>query len=466
MDLLFLLPTLGLLGTGVQLVLMQNKQDQLNGELNQYKKLASTGELNGLTRTKEELTKHVNNLRQQLSSLEEESYIQSFGFYEPKYDFINSEGYAAKLKKVKSEQKRMIKERTAVLSQTKLVFNNSEVQGQELTENLRKLILIAFNTEAEDVILKVKHSNIESSKERIVRSFNRLNKLSKTTTCKITQEYLNLKVSELYLQYEMACKKQQEKEQEQERRKDDNERRVLAKAEEEIRKSEQKEENYRQRIEEIRRAIQQEEGEKRKQLELENNRLQQELENAQVETEQATSRYKARKAGYIYVISNVGSLGQDIYRICKSVREDDYISEMNPVLPFPFDVHFKVFSEDVSDTLKRLHSQFQNKRVNLINDRREFFQISIDEIAQAIDEINRQTGVLNIVSSERVAQAYEYRRTIVERNKKVGWKVTGKDDRNATAGSLSSSTGLVQSESRYEEKFDVNPSTSDRRRSK
>ena len=433
MEPLLLLTIVGLIWAAVQLKLMQNERDQLKKDLHQYRKLASTGKLDELIRTKENLTQEANNLRQQIYSLEEEAYVQSFGFYEPKYDFINSADYAVRLRQVKSEQKRMINQRIAVRSQTKLVFNDSEKKGQKLTDNLQKLVLIAFNTEADDVILKVKHSNIQSSEERLAASFKRLNKLSETTTCEITQDYLDLKLSELYLQYEMACKKQQEKEQDQERKRDYNERKALAKAEEEIKKAEQKEEAYRQEIESIRQAIQQAEGERRKQLELENNQLQRELEQAKVETEQARLRNRAQKEGYIYVLSNVGSLGQGIYRICKSVRDNGFISEMNPVLPFPFDTHFKIHSEDASDTLKRLHKRFQPRRVNLLNDRREFFQTSIDEIAQAIDEISRQTGVLNIHTSERVAQAYEYRRTVAERNKKLDSQSTDADERDATA---------------------------------
>ena len=436
MDLLFLLGILGLIGgligVVVQLKFVQNEREQLNRELYRYKKLASTGEHDELIRTKEELAKHIDSLRQEIYNLEEEGYIQSFGFYEPKYDFINSEDYVIRLKQIKSEQKRMISDDTAAQCQTKWIVKDSEKTGQKFTRDLLKLVLIAFNTEVEDVILKVKHSNVQSSEERIVRSFKRLNKLSETTTCEITQQYLNLKLSELHLQYEMACKKQREREQEQERKKDENERKALVKAEEEIRKAEQKEEVYRQEIEGVRQAIQQAEGERLKQLELENTQLQRELEKAKVETEQATLRYRARKEGYIYVISNIGSLGQGIYRICKSVRDNDFISEMNPVLPFPFDIHFKVYSEDASDTLARLPSRFHSGRVNLLNDKREFFQISIDEISQAIDEINRQTGVLNILSSERVAQAYEYRRTVAERNKKIGSKTIDTYDQNAT----------------------------------
>ena len=434
MDSLFLLALLGLAGAGVHLIFMQKEQDRLNRDLFQYKNLASTGELDELIQTKENLAQQISSLRQQLSNLEEEEYIQSFGFYEPKYDFINSEDYAIRLKQVKSEQKRMIRDGSATVCQTKLVFNDSEKKGRKLTENLRKLVLIAFNTEVEDVIDKAKHSDIQSSQERIIRSFERLNKLSETTTCEVTQEYLDLRLSELYLQYEMACKKQQEKEQDQERRKDENERKVLLKAEEEVKKAEQKEEMYQQKIDDIRQTIQKVEGVRRKQLELENNHLQRELEKAKTEVEQARSRNRERKTGYIYVISNIGSLGQNVYRICKSVREDDFISEMNPFLPFPFDVHFKILSENASETLKVLHNKFQSKRVNLLNDRREFFQVSIDEIAQAIDEINRQKpAIVTIFSSERVAQAYEYRRTMAERNKKPSSKTTGNYDRNATA---------------------------------
>jgi phosphopantetheine adenylyltransferase len=106
---------------------------------------------------------------------------------------------------------------------------------------------------------------------------------------------------------------------------------------------------------------------------------------------------------------------------------------MNPVVPFPFDVHFKIHSEDALDTLKRLHGRFQARRVNLLNDRRDFFQVSIDEIAQAIDEINKQTGVLNILKSERNAQAFEYQRTFAERNKILGSATSNTHDRKLTA---------------------------------
>jgi hypothetical protein len=136
--------------------------------------------------------------------------------------------------------------------------------------------------------------------------------------------------------------------------------------------------------------------------------------------ERATSRSKMIKSGVIYVLSNTGSLGRDVYRICmtKSSKPDDYVREMTPIVPFPFDIHFRIESEDASDTLERLRTCFSNRRVNLINGRREFFRVSFDEINQAIDEIAKQTGVLKNIHCERVPEAYEYRRTVAAERRK------------------------------------------------
>jgi len=115
----------------------------------------------------------------------------------------------------------------------------------------------------------------------------------------------------------------------------------------------------------------------------------------------------------IYVISNIGSLGRDIYRIfmTKSSKPDVYVRTMNPSVPFPFDVHFKLFSEDASETVQYLHQQFNDKRVNIANEKREFFKVRLDEIEQVVQKIYRETGALTIEKFEKVPQALEYRRT-------------------------------------------------------
>ncbi|MBD2777597.1 GIY-YIG nuclease family protein [Iningainema tapete] len=123
------------------------------------------------------------------------------------------------------------------------------------------------------------------------------------------------------------------------------------------------------------------------------------------------------KSGVIFVISNIGSIGRDIYRISmtKSSKPDEYVSVMTPVVPFPFDIHLKIFSEDAIDTLRLLHQRFYDKRVNIVNERREFFRLSLDEIYRTVEEISQQTGALTILKNERVPQAYEYRRIAAQK---------------------------------------------------
>jgi hypothetical protein len=130
------------------------------------------------------------------------------------------------------------------------------------------------------------------------------------------------------------------------------------------------------------------------------------------------------------VISNIGTLGRDVYRICMTKRndnEDGYVRSMTPEVPFPFDIHFKFISEDASDTLRRLHQRFEDRRVNVVNPRREFFRVSYDEIAQAIEEIQKETGSLKNIRSERSPQAYEYRRTQAAEDGKDSSRVQVRD---------------------------------------
>jgi hypothetical protein len=167
----------------------------------------------------------------------------------------------------------------------------------------------------------------------------------------------------------------------------------------------------RQEIEQVAQA----EVEKRKQLELQIQQLERQIAEDRRDKENANRV----KWGYIYIISNIGSLGRDIYRICmtRSNNPDEYIRDMKPVVPFEFDKHFKIFSEDAFDTLEKLNERFADKRVNLLNSRREFFKVSMDEIEQAVKEIARETGVLRIDEFERAPQAYEYRQTLATRKK-------------------------------------------------
>jgi hypothetical protein len=359
----------------------------------------------------------INKLRLELGELEEESYIQSFGFYQPKYSFINAGDYYVQLKQVRDRQREMHRADEAAVCRNSWVVGNSEKDGKKLAKNFLKLILTIFNGECENIISKVKPSNVSVSEEKVKKHFRNLNKSGQVLGCEITEAYLALRLKELHLQYEYECKRQEEKEQEQElnarMKQEVKERRMLEEELKRIQEAEEKEKTYQQQLKEALLKRDAAAAQDKQVLENQIYQLREHLAEATKGREEAERRSRLIKAGYVYVISNIGSLGRDIYRICITKREasEEYIRNMNPYVPFPFDVHFKFISEDASDTLRRLHQRFDDRRVNAVNLRREFFRVSFEEISQAIEEIQKETGALKNIQSERSPQAYEYRRT-------------------------------------------------------
>ena len=103
----------------------------------------------------------------------------------------------------------------------------------------------------------------------------------------------------------------------------------------------------------------------------------------------------------------------------QSNEPDKYIRDMNPFVPFAFHVSFKVDSEDALDTLRRLHQFFDDRRLNAINPRREFFQVSQEEVERALNKISRESRFsVNIQQFEFIPLENEYLRTLASRNRR------------------------------------------------
>jgi hypothetical protein len=122
------------------------------------------------------------------------------------------------------------------------------------------------------------------------------------------------------------------------------------------------------------------------------------------------------KSGHVYIISNIGSFGEDVYKIGMTRRLEpmDRVKELGGAsVPFPFDVHAMIFCENAPELEARLHRYLGDRRVNKENTRKEFFQISLDEIVKTVQEIDRE---LEICKSEiiftKIAEASDYRKTL------------------------------------------------------
>ena len=344
--------------------------------------------------------------RKELIILDDEILFQDFGLYQPIYDFYNSEQYKSRLESVRERQKNMIKNKKACNFFDNWTVNGSVAKGRKMTNDNIKQILRLFNTECENAIDRVKFSNVESMRKRIVKSYEQLNKMNETNKVSIVPLYLDLKLDELDLAYEYALKKQEEKEEAKAIREQLREQAKLEKELAEARKSIEKEKKHYSNV--LSSLL--------KQLELESDNEEllskkQELESKLGEIgtslEQLDYREANKKAGYVYVISNIGSFGKDVYKIGMTRRLDpmDRVSELGDAsVPFNFDVHAIIFSDDAPKLESALHRAFEKKQVNIVNKRREFFHVTLDEIEDVVKENFDKTIEFN-----RIADAEQYR---------------------------------------------------------
>lgn len=136
--------------------------------------------------------------------------------------------------------------------------------------------------------------------------------------------------------------------------------------------------------------------------------LQEKLRTAEEQSKRAQSMAELTKAGHVYVISNIGSFGERVFKIGMTRRLDpeDRIDELsNASVPFPFDIHAMIYSENAPDLERKLHEVFDPKRVNKVNLRKEFFRVSLDDIESEVQKLGLQ------VHFTTLAKAEEYRET-------------------------------------------------------
>ena len=136
--------------------------------------------------------------------------------------------------------------------------------------------------------------------------------------------------------------------------------------------------------------------------------LEAQLDAAHAKTERATSMAQQTKVGHVYVVSNVGSFGESVFKIGMTRRLDpvDRVKELGDAsVPFPFDVHAMIFSEDAPGLESALHRRFDDRRVNLVNRRKEFFHVEVDELARSVSELGGE------IKFTLLAEAAEFYRT-------------------------------------------------------
>lgn len=362
------------------------------------------------------LLSHERNLQSQLTVLESDIAMEEFGLYKPRYDFASSLEYKDKLNVIREMQKAMIKSKSAVNYFENWTVDGSKAKGKKMTNDNIKMILRSFNNECEAAINKVKFSNIQSIEKRIQTSFNQHNKLNETNKVSLTQRFLDLKLQELYLAFEYEQKKEEEKEALREQREKEKEEKALQKEIESKKKVIHKEMSHLENVisELEMKLILADESEKES-LEAQILELKENLNKFEEEIEELDYRTANAAAGYVYVISNIGSFGEDVVKIGVTRRLDplERISELSSAsVPFKFDVHALIFSYDAYNLEASLHNKFSDKRLNAVNNRKEFFKIPIDEIENELQIYKDLT-----IDFSKVPEAQEYRESLKLRGK-------------------------------------------------
>ena len=373
--------------------------------------------VNSLNNDLDEKQKELNEVKDEIISYDEQISIEEYGLYTPHYSFENSIEYKNKLAETRKYQKEAIKNGSAGVIISSMRMDGSASKGHRVQLKNIKQLIRTFNVECEAAINKATYTNMPRIEKRIKRSFEQLNKLNTGNGVELTQNYLQLKLDELHLAFEYAQQKEEEKEKlREEREKEREEKKVqaeLAKQRKAVEKERAKQAKHFEQAQALLKEKMEnvnEDDEKYKSLQEEVAKLKSKLSELDKKSESLDYRENHATAGYVYIISNIGSFGQNVFKIGVTRRLEplDRIRELSSAsVPFKFDVHALIFSEDAYKLEANLHNYFDKQRVNKVNNRKEFFNITIEQVHDALDKYYNRT-----FEFREVPEAEEYRKSL------------------------------------------------------
>ena len=332
------------------------------------------------------LEKQIDEKKKNLIEMDDEVLVQEFGLYKTHFAFETSDEYKNRLQEIRDQEKWMIKNSSAVNGNMNWTVDGSRAKGRKMVSDTQKLLMRAFNSECDEVISKVRYTNYDSSLKRINKSAEAISKLGGMMAISISGSYLYLKTEELRIAFEYQQKKEQEKEAAREARAEMREAAKLQKEIEEQRKKLDKEQtHYTTAYEKVCEQLDRDPNNQdliQKKKEIEN-----QLKDIEKAFKDVDYREANQKAGYVYVISNIGAFGENVYKIGMTRRLDpqDRVDELGDAsVPFNFDVHAMIFSDDAPALEAALHRAFEKRKLNMVNLRREFFKVSLDEIKEVV----------------------------------------------------------------------------------
>lgn len=320
--------------------------------------------------------------RTQVVDLQAEIEVNDYGLYNFENPSQDSVKLGGQLKELQESIKSAVRNKNAAHGAQGFSLDGSTAKGRKMVDDMTKLLLRAFNAEAENCIKTVKAGRLTTAETRLDKSAAAVARLGKTMSIEISSWYLVLRKQELELTHRHLAALSEAKEierAEREQQRDDD----RAKKEYEISTAKQVKEvrHFEAAVQKLREAGDFEAAAV----------VEEQLLVAQEELEDIKERGTLTRAGHVYVISNVGAFGQGMVKIgmTRRLNPEDRVRELGDAsVPFRFDQHAMIFSKDAYALETALHNRFSDRRVNLVNRRREYFYVTPAEVKSALQDID------------------------------------------------------------------------------
>ena len=344
-----------------------------------------------------ELTRLRDELKDQVVETRDVFLLQEVGIYRYAHPLESSPQFKSALAELDERMEACVKASEAVSGTKKWVINGSEKDGAKMVAEFSKLMLRAYNNEADSLVRTMKPYARDTAIERLQKLRASISKLGRSMQIEITDRYHDLRVRELELTADYLAKVAEEKEREREER-------ARLKEEEAARRDFEREQA---RLEKERShyeaalAAMRANGDTVGTQEAEAK-----ISEIQSAIDGVLERAANVRAGYVYVISNIGSFGERVVKIGLTRRLEpmDRVRELGDAsVPFRFDVHALIFSQDAVGLETALHRRFAERRLNLVNAHREFFFVTPQDVRDALVELQG-----NLLTFRETPEALEW----------------------------------------------------------
>jgi len=402
-------PARGLFGSKKRAAELEAENTELRGWIENHQGMDALQ----LSRETDELREQVSALRQrvaeqnrvldqvlaQVVATEDIALLQEAGIYEYRHPLSDAVEFRSRLEKLKDTYKSLARSGDAVLASTNWEVNGSVSEGRRMVRDFSKLMLRAYNAEVDSLVRTMRPYKLQASIDRLGKTVETIARLGKTMSIRVNPTYHQYRITELELTADYLAKVEEEKERvREERERQREEQKAQREFEREKARLLKERSHYVAALSKV---------------EANSDLLAvEELRAKLADVDKAITDVEGReaniRAGYVYVISNVGAFGEHMVKVGMTRRLEpmDRVRELGDAsVPFRFDVHALIFSEDAVGLETRLHHALADRRVNLVNLRREFFYATPSEVRTVVEEIAGQ----HVLEYTETPEAVEWR---------------------------------------------------------